>query len=71
LINVSAGSHRVAPMSSALQRPIGANAVHLAGAGFVPDVGVVLADLQAEPDLLVELVPFSAVLSARTFCSFL
>ena len=44
--------HGLVPMQSAFQRPIGTNTVHLAGAGLVPDVGTVVADVQTQPDLL-------------------
>lgn len=42
-------------MSAARQGPIGTNTVHFTGAGFVPDIGSILADVQGEPDLFAEL----------------
>ena len=46
-------------MYTARQRPIGTDTVHFAGAGFVPDIGSILADVQGEPDLLTEFTRLS------------
>ena len=41
-------------MSAAHQWPIGTDTVYFIGAGFVPDIRSILADVQGEPDLLTE-----------------
>ena len=34
------------PVQAALQRPVGANSIELTGAGLIPDVRALLADLK-------------------------
>ena len=43
------------PMQPTLQWPIGADAIHLTGAGLVPNVNTFCANMEAEPDLFAQL----------------